>query len=388
MAKSLLAVKRKKSSAPRQPKFMDERYTGAEPTWDGVEKWDEDKVRREIHRGFYFYNYYMTPADMRKYVVDYGQKVLKWGKHEVAAFNECDDNRVGITIGSYSKMVLNGAPIDESDFIKQKFAELLTYGTERIAERKASNTKVALKRTLQDHLNEKFSDIVGDIDSFYDNVIKGSDETPDFVAYFREMNMPQQFVNRVRSRYQEQFDELNDSQQKKCDEQLAEAYSWCKKNDIKRMTAWYTALFDALSTYGKVKSAVRKIRKPRPVSKEKLVKNVKYLRDFSELNLVSVNPVDCLGSKEIWVYNVKTRKIGKYVAANDAQTMTIKGSTVIGYDEKGSVAKTLRKPEEKMKEFMAAGKVALRNFLGDIKATEIQLTGRLNGDTMILKVVK
>ena len=130
-------------------------------------------------------------------------------------------------------------------------------------------------------------------------------------------------------------------------------------------------------------AAVRK-----PPQKEKLVKNLKYLKQDTGLKIVSINPVDIVGAEVLWVYNVKNRKIGKYVAAADSGTLGIKGSTIIGYDPKQSVAKTIRKPKEQMREFMAAGKVALRKFLDNIRAVEIGLTGRINGDTVLLKAVK
>jgi hypothetical protein len=112
------------------------------------------------------------------------------------------------------------------------------------------------------------------------------------------------------------------------------------------------------------------------------------MREFAELNLVSVNPTDIIGASELWVYNTKTRKIGKYVAAVSSGVLGIKGSTILGFDEKLSVAKTLRKPQEQMKAFMGAGKIQLRKFMDGIRATEIALTGRLNSDTVILKSVR
>jgi len=44
----------------------------------------------------------------------------------------------------------------------------------------------------------------------------------------------------------------------------------------------------------------------------------------------------------------------------------------------------LRKPEEQLKAFAKAGKVALRTFIKDIKAVEIKLNGRINTDTLLL----
>jgi hypothetical protein len=64
----------------------------------------------------------------------------------------------------------------------------------------------------------------------------------------------------------------------------------------------------------------------------------------------------------------------------------VKGTTITGFSETLSVMKTVRKPEEKLKEFKAAGKVALRKFLDDINATEARMNGRINEETVLLKV--
>jgi hypothetical protein len=48
--------------------------------------------------------------------------------------------------------------------------------------------------------------------------------------------------------------------------------------------------------------------------------------------------------------------------------------------------KTLRKPEEKLKEFKSAGKVALRKFLEDINAVDAPMNGRINEEIVLLKV--
>jgi hypothetical protein len=65
--------------------------------------------------------------------------------------------------------------------------------------------------------------------------------------------------------------------------------------------------------------------------------------------------------------------------------MTVKGSAIVGFDEAKSVQKTLRKPEETLKEFKSAGKIKLRKFLEEIKTTETRLNGRINLDTVIIR---
>ena len=57
------------------------------------------------------------------------------------------------------------------------------------------------------------------------------------------------------------------------------------------------------------------------------------------------------------------------------------------FNEKESIAKTLRKPEQQLAEFNKSGKVQLRKFLPNIKGVETKLNGRINNDTVILKAV-
>ena len=103
------------------------------------------------------------------------------------------------------------------------------------------------------------------------------------------------------------------------------------------------------------------------------------------LKLVSINPVDIIGCGELWIFNTKTRKLGRYVAT-EFNTLNVKGTTIVNFDEFKSIQKTVRKPEEKLKEFKSAGKVQLRKFLDDINATDTKLNGRLNEETILLKV--
>ena len=100
---------------------------------------------------------------------------------------------------------------------------------------------------------------------------------------------------------------------------------------------------------------------------------------------MSINPVDIIGAGELWIFNIKTRKLGRYVAT-EFNTLGVKGTTITNFDEFKSIQKTVRKPEEKLKEFRAAGKVQLRKFLDDIKAVDIKLNGRINEEVLLLKV--
>jgi len=126
-------------------------------------------------------------------------------------------------------------------------------------------------------------------------------------------------------------------------------------------------------------------RAKKAVPAEKLVAKLKYKKTDEPLKLVSINPADIIGTSELWIFNTKTRKLGRYVAA-EFNTLGVKGTSITGFDEFKSVQKTLRKPEEKLKEFKAANKVALRKFLDEINATDTKMNGRINEETVLLKV--
>mgnify|MGYP003343201876 CR=1 FL=1 len=169
------------------------------------------------------------------------------------------------------------------------------------------------------------------------------------------------------------------------DEQLKESYKHYKAADFKKHLHFLDSILSELDQYRQVKKATKKVRVKKAPSKEKVVAKLKYAKDDKVLKLVSINPADIIGAKELWVYNSKTRKLGKYVADELTGPLNVKGTSIIGFDEAKSITKTLRKPEEKLKEFAKASKVELRKFMEGIKATETKLNGRISADIVLLK---
>lgn len=176
--------------------------------------------------------------------------------------------------------------------------------------------------------------------------------------------------------------------------QLKEGYSWLGKREAKKIYDFLVEIEAACDMLAKEQKVTRKPRKPKEINKEKVIAKLKYKKIDEPLKLVSINPADIIGANELWVFNTKTRKIGKYVAANidpkgigrAGTGLQVKGTTIIGFKEDESVQKTLRKPDEQLAAFKSAGKVALRKFLDEIKAVDIKLNGRINEDTILLKV--
>jgi hypothetical protein len=103
---------------------------------------------------------------------------------------------------------------------------------------------------------------------------------------------------------------------------------------------------------------------------------------------VSTPPAQIVGAQGVVVFNVKTRKIGYYIAKTSAG-LNVRGTSLVDFTEK-STQKTLRKPPEQIKEFKEQNtqKRFETWFAKNVKTTETVLNGRFNEDTIILKVYK
>jgi hypothetical protein len=168
-------------------------------------------------------------------------------------------------------------------------------------------------------------------------------------------------------------------------EQLREGYSHRSRKQIKNLITFYQEIHSACDMLMQEAKVNRAPRAKKAVPAEKIVGKLKYMKQNEPLKLVSINPADIIGAKELWVFNTKTRKLGRYLAKEYSE-LSVKGTSIINFDEATSIQKTLRKPEDKLKEFKAAGKVALRKFLEDINATDTKMNGRVGEDTVLLKV--
>jgi len=378
-----------KTKAPRQTRvaFADEKYTGSEPEWTAdAAEWDNERFDNKLRKSFYYYNYYYSQKDCKKYVVEWLQKNSKLSIEEVKAFNRAGDRLLPMTVCSLIMAHRAGMPFRgrHIEFIVDSVMEVVAKAEPEPVAEIATAEQVAYRPTIQDRLAERTSEIIGELEGIFDDVATGVKNPTKLYDYLVANNVVQSQLGKYEDVYKTRKAELELAVSKK-DEQVREGYSHLKAADFKRIIAWIDDLLAAVEQYRGVKKATKKARVKKAPSKEKLVARLKYAKDNAALKIVSINPANIIGAGELWVYNTKSRKLGRYVAAAYKQ-LSIKGTSIEGFDTDKSVCKTLRKPEEKLKEFAKAGKIQLRKFLDDIKATETKMNGRINTDIVLLKV--
>ena len=169
------------------------------------------------------------------------------------------------------------------------------------------------------------------------------------------------------------------------DEEIKEAYSFTTPQMRKTFLAFYERIDAACDTMIQTGKAQRKPRKPKAVSKEKLIAKLKYQLNDADLGLASINPVEIIDASEVWVYNTKTRKLGVYKVGGLHSGLTAKGTSIKDFDPTSSVQKTLRKPTEQLKLFRGTAKTRYQKAFEQIKTTDTKMNGRLNDNTIILK---
>ena len=285
-------------------------------------------------------------------------------------------------------------PEDSHNWMEGKFQSLAEKGKliadAAKAEEKAKPTN-AYVPSIQERIKEASGNIIAEIEEAVDDFINNPDKFKglDAVKLFRKLNVNQAHARHIRAFYEGPLAEYTLLQQpaREQEEDLREGYAHLDKAAIKRGVTLFSGILGACDLITAESKATRKTRSPKPKSADKLVAKMKYCKTDEKYKVASINPVDIIDATEVWVFNVKTRKLGKYVAEDHA-TLQVKGTTLQFFDEKASVSKTLRKPEQQLADFNKSGKVQLRKFLENIKGVEIKMNGRFNADTVILKAVK
>jgi len=428
----LKATKRKKTRATPHIKRGDKLQA---PKWDGWEEWTGEVFHRhkDRSRDFYYQNY--KPVDLYphtyKWMADNG-----YTKDEISKCKAAPPYALSVTAAICAKQLLDGMPDfnqKEDDywqtlagtmgntqpvtlFLKKRIKQAIEAGTEVLKDRKEIAEKKAKEvpaLSIQERIREQAYKQAEGIDEWLEGwIIDPKSFNPkgfDFKKHFRDTGVTQAHARKLKTFYQEQltdYDELERmptaGQLKKMSEleadlwnQLKEGYAHLKKSDIKLFRTAIEDLLTALEFVIASAKANRKPRKSKPKSATKLVEKLKYCKADEKFKVASISPEDIIKANELWVFNRKTRKIGKYIAKNidplgqqrDGTGLSVKGTSITGFDEDQSIQKTLRKPLEQLKEFKDCGKVKLRKYLDDIKTTDTKLNGRCNPDTVLLKVI-
>jgi len=343
-------------------------------------KFDRELTKLEIATTLNWYTQNKNTKDAIKYASDYFKKNYKLNIEDIV-------KDYPVTFGFVCRILNNGGILSEKD--KVWFNNTITKIKEDLAKPKVDVVvdNKPVQPNIQDRIKEKASECIGELEGLLDDYILSKfTSNPKPYGIMHTLNIKGVHTNRILEhwkRIRAEYDNVLTTE----DELIKEGYSNFSKTEIKKVVGFCDAVItDAL----KIVNESNKSRKPRQrkqKSPEQLVSKLKYLDKHEELKLESVMPKDIIGALQLWVYNTKSRKLGCY-NAEDASGLSVKGSTIINFNENKSTQKKLRKPEVILPEILKGGKVYLRTALDEIKAVASTLNGRLNIDTILLRITK
>jgi len=369
------------------------------PKWDGADAWDANQFLRHFHSSMAWYRLESSVKELKPKVINW-MSANGYTKSQIADFKKTKDNRCGMTVGAIAACLLKGMPPVRADFnegrstavwLANEISKIVAEGKDDIDD--SEEVKVEIKPnvytpSIQERVRDASmlmtEEIETAIESFQLDPEAFDPKAFKILNVLKAKQAKAAHARIIREFYTRDLEELQEAASTK-DEQLKEAYSHLTKVQLRKITAFYQEIVSACEMLAQEAKVNRKPKAKKAVPAEKIVAKLKYKKADEPLKLVSINPADILGAKELWTYNTKSRKLGKYVASEFAD-LGVKGTSIINFDEHKSIQKTLRKPIDQLKEFKAAGKVALRKFLDDINAVDTKMNGRINEEIMLLKV--
>jgi len=322
-----------------------------------------------------WYHQNFENKDAQNFILEYAKKNKIPGR--------IDTSGSYLTLGWICRLLTNGNNIGEKGnlFITNQLKQVL------VAEVQAPTvvTETVPTISIQERLREKIGEIAGELEGAIDEYIESDfkiEKSPMALMQEKAKGMHAAKLIEIFRKRRIEFDEVLNTD----DKQIKEGYSNFTRPQLKKLIAYCDSIIlDAMKIAGEAKIN----RKPRKVKKktpEQLVSKMLYLDKFDELKLQSIPAKQIIGATQLWVYNTKYKKLGAYIA-EDAGGFTVKGSCLLNYSESKSVQKAIRKPAEVLPEAMKAGKIVLRNLLGKLTTKESLLGGRINRDTILLRVL-
>jgi hypothetical protein len=360
--------------------------TEEEPRLKPVET---ESIESQLSKMLTWYNYNRNNEDAKKYFVEFLRQSGE-PSDTLTKIEECSTLPLSCTIGWLCRIKLvniDAMPKTYSEKIEREKMRVLqvVLAKKTVEEKPQAEKKPSVQDHLENQLRELLSDLALKIDEFVETRCKSAFNPYEWLKSF---NVKHQHAKGIAEYFEKNLlSELRDAESGAC-EQLVEAYSFLKKAELKKFITFVESIVEESRKWSDVAKQIslnnRAPRAKKPKSPLKQVAKLKYQKDHEGLK--SIPPTQICGATQLWVYNTKYRTLGVYIC-NNAHGFSVKGCSILNYDATESVAKTLRKPEEILPKVFESGKVALKKILPNVRSKEKKLTGRINEDTILLKVV-
>jgi hypothetical protein len=345
---------------------------------------DEPTIRPEnynvdIGTALVWYTEQTDDKKRRKFAMEHFAKLGR--KQEVLALNKASDYDIR-QIGIMCRLLATGNTLSEQHMaLLESRVAILVAKHKPVKEIKKVVDAPTNVVSIQERMEEKAHDLAGEIEGAIDEFVLNKSSTFSTKNYLLSNEVSAPIAKRIGELFHGLRVELLEVIEGD-DEQLVEGYSNFTKREMKKFLEFVENIITDCEQQVQTAKASRAPRKRKPQSPTKLVSKLKFLREFADLGLKSIKPETIIGSTEVWYYNTKYRRVGVY-KGEGGNPLSVKGTTIIGFDVKESQQMTLRKPEEFFKG-LALGKRALNNALKKLTTKPSVPNGRINEECILL----
>lgn len=368
---------------------LDEKYIGVEPTWEDIAKLDPSQIEHRVILAYNWYNYMMTEKDKIPVIVTYLDS-KNYSKKDIRAFNHIENWRIPGTTAALCRMFMRGFVANESrlNWFNIKLHELISYGNRiSIQKKKLEKSKTSAPiLSIQDHIRRLANNHIADLEEKLDEFIEKFHSEFNCYDWLSSNQIKPAIARRISEYYLPKMIEIHDAISKK-DPDLVEGYSALSKKQITALYSFYHMIVKDCETWSDNAKGARKPRKKREKSVEKQIKNIKYQKNDTALKIVSIDPTKIIGANEVWLYNTKYRVLYHYVAL-DRAGLQIRGTTLQNYEENRSMGKKIRKPNEVLPIIINNGIKVIVKAFDNLKIKPMKANGRVNENTLILRIIK
>lgn len=369
-------------------KFADEKYLGSEPDLRG------DVTDAQVIAAYNWYNYFYDSDQAKDWIIEYLKEFHKTEKELIKNVNRVNSNLCRTTGWNCRILLLGGSlpsKIEQRNFERIRTLAAGTNASAGTSDAGSTEAEEVKKEevkpviSIQERVANRANDLIADLEVQLDNYYRDGTQ---FKAsdWLSQHDVKPAIAQRIADYYKPLYSELFDALSGKVPE-LREAYSHYTKPKLKAYVEFVKSIVSAAETRAVVVKAARKPRKKKEKPASVVVSKLKFKEKDDTYNVVSVDPKQIVGANQLWVFNTKYRTLAVYNAMGPAG-LNVKGSTLTGWDEKTSTVKTLRKPTEQLNKLKDGGKVVLRKFMDEIKCKPKTATGRINKETVLVRIIK
>lgn len=356
-------------------KNLDVKYMGEEPDVSG--KLIEGMELADVYN---YLNYFYDRKDAKNWTLEFLKKIGSDEKF-IKSVEGISESLFPQTVGWIARINLRGGEVnsDSKKFFKKTLKKYVKKYSSKVDD---ENEKTAKEKSPYDYLVSKANIIWEesfecDIDQFMENF-----KDTEFEPYkkFKTEETPRKCALMIQKKIEPLITEISSAIEGEKD--WAEAYSYMTKKQMNDYKKYLCRLEESVSSYCNVK---KKTRKPRKKKKSDVLKHFQYMKVSDEMKLASQDPQKIIGADYAVFFNTKNNRLIVLKSKND-EGLKIYRTSVQNFDETESFYMRIANIHTYIDGIMKANKKQTLKYIQDIKRKPVSTTGRINKDTLILKI--